>query len=153
MTLSTGGFRRVVTFSPAPIATGWSDPCREGLAPSQEPCLSTAHDYAFGFNPPYGLRVADACEALISLRLRPHADPSIGWLSANAPGAVGSLDKKHRFLAGACKPYSDMTESILNPSDSTAPTVFTQAELDRLPPAATDGRSGSDRAALARAGG
>jgi hypothetical protein len=24
---------------------GWSDPCREGLAPSQEPCLSTAHDF------------------------------------------------------------------------------------------------------------
>jgi hypothetical protein len=44
MTLSTGGFRQVVAFPPAPIATGWSDPCREGLAPSQEPCLSTAHD-------------------------------------------------------------------------------------------------------------
>jgi hypothetical protein len=45
MTLSTGGFRQVVAFPPAPIATGWSDPCREGLAPSQEPCLSTAHDF------------------------------------------------------------------------------------------------------------
>jgi hypothetical protein len=42
----TGGFRQVVAFPPAPIATGWSDPCREGLAPSQEPCLSTAHGYA-----------------------------------------------------------------------------------------------------------
>jgi hypothetical protein len=42
-TLSIEGFRRVVAFPPAPIATGWSDPCREGLAPSQEPCLSTAH--------------------------------------------------------------------------------------------------------------
>src|SRR6476619_4923974 len=52
MTLSTGGFRQVVAFPPAPIATGWSDPCREGLAPSQEPCLSTAHDFittTFGF--------------------------------------------------------------------------------------------------------
>jgi hypothetical protein len=28
MTLSTGGFRQVVAFPPAPIATGWSDPCR-----------------------------------------------------------------------------------------------------------------------------
>jgi len=55
MTLSIGGFRRVVASSPAPIATGWSDPCREGLAPSQEPCLSTAHGYAFGSNPPYAL--------------------------------------------------------------------------------------------------
>jgi hypothetical protein len=44
MTLSTGGFRQVVAFPPAPIATGWSDPCREGLAPSHELSLSTAHD-------------------------------------------------------------------------------------------------------------
>ncbi|SHH72808.1 hypothetical protein SAMN05443248_5887 [Bradyrhizobium erythrophlei] len=48
MTLSTGGFRQVVAFPPAPIATGWSDPCREGLAPSQEPCLSTAHELLVG---------------------------------------------------------------------------------------------------------
>ena len=45
MTLSTGGFSRVVTFPTAPIATGRSDPCRKGLAPSREPCLSTAHAY------------------------------------------------------------------------------------------------------------
>jgi hypothetical protein len=45
MTLYIEGFRQVVAFPPAPIATGWSDPCREGLAPSQEPCLSTAHAY------------------------------------------------------------------------------------------------------------
>jgi hypothetical protein len=57
MTLSTGGFRQVVAFPPAPIATGWSDPCRKGLAPSQEPCLSTAHGHAFGSNPPYTLRL------------------------------------------------------------------------------------------------
>src|SRR3984893_2405532 len=44
MTLSPGVFRQVGAFPPAPIATGWSDPCREGLAPSQELCLSTAHD-------------------------------------------------------------------------------------------------------------
>jgi hypothetical protein len=53
MTLSTGGFRQVVAFPPAPIATGWSDPCRKGLAPSQELCLSTAHGYGFASNPPY----------------------------------------------------------------------------------------------------
>jgi hypothetical protein len=45
MTLCIGGFSRVVTFPTAPIATGRSDPCREGLAPSQEPCLPTAHAY------------------------------------------------------------------------------------------------------------
>src|ERR1700680_4509766 len=44
-TLSIEGFRQVVAFPPAPIATGWSDPCREGLASSQELCLSTAHDH------------------------------------------------------------------------------------------------------------
>jgi len=32
MTLYTEGFRRVVAFPPAPIATGRSDPCRKGLA-------------------------------------------------------------------------------------------------------------------------
>src|SRR5712691_342083 len=55
MTLYIGGFSRVVTFPTAPIATGRSDPCRKGLAPSQEPCLSTAHGYAFGSNAPYKL--------------------------------------------------------------------------------------------------
>jgi len=37
--LSIEGFRRLVALPPAPIATGWSDPCREGFAPSQELCL------------------------------------------------------------------------------------------------------------------
>jgi hypothetical protein len=63
MTLSIGGFRRLVAFPPAPIATGWSDPCRKGLSPSQELCLSTAHDYAFGSNPPYRL-AANAIQKL-----------------------------------------------------------------------------------------
>ena len=54
MTLYIGGFSRVVAFPPAPIATGWSDPCREGLAPSQEPCLSTAH-VSFVLSPAIGL--------------------------------------------------------------------------------------------------
>ncbi len=54
MTLSIGGFSRVVTFPTAPIATGRSDPCRKGLAPSQEPCLSTAH-VSFALSPVTGL--------------------------------------------------------------------------------------------------
>jgi hypothetical protein len=73
MTLSIGGFRRVVASSPAPIATGWSDPCREGLAPSQELCLSTAHDYAFGSNPPYGAHDVSrrrVCRAISGGQLR-----------------------------------------------------------------------------------
>ena len=43
--LSIEGFRRLVALPSAPIATGWSDPCREGFSPSQELCLSTAHDF------------------------------------------------------------------------------------------------------------
>src|SRR6266478_6871293 len=62
MTLYIGGFSRVVTFPSAPIATGRSDPCRKGLAPSREPCLSTAHAYV-GLSPVTGLfchrRLAD----------------------------------------------------------------------------------------------
>jgi hypothetical protein len=46
MTLYIGGFSRVVAFPTASIATGRSDPCRKGFAPSQEPCLSTAHAYS-----------------------------------------------------------------------------------------------------------
>ncbi len=53
MTLSIEGFRPVVAFPPASIATGWSDPCRKGLAPSQEPCLSTAH-VSFELSPVIG---------------------------------------------------------------------------------------------------
>ena len=30
----------------APIATGWSDSCRVGFAPTGTPCLSTAHELA-----------------------------------------------------------------------------------------------------------
>src|SRR5690242_7873743 len=29
--------------APAPIATGWSDSCRVGFAPTGRPCLGTAH--------------------------------------------------------------------------------------------------------------
>jgi hypothetical protein len=55
MTLSIGSFSQVVAFPTAPIATGWSDPCRKGLAPSQELRLSTAHGYGFASNPPRSL--------------------------------------------------------------------------------------------------
>jgi len=60
MTLSIGGFSRVVTFPTAPIATGWNDPCRKGLSPSQEPCLSTAHAYVV-LSPAIGLFATVAC--------------------------------------------------------------------------------------------
>jgi len=43
MTLYTGGSSRFVASTAAPIATGWSESCRAGLAPAGKPCLCTAH--------------------------------------------------------------------------------------------------------------
>jgi hypothetical protein len=43
MTLYTEGFDCFVTSTAAPIATGWSDSCRAGLSPAEEPRLFTAH--------------------------------------------------------------------------------------------------------------
>ena len=37
------GFDGFVTSTAAPIATGWSDLCRVGIAPTEEPRLSTTH--------------------------------------------------------------------------------------------------------------
>ena len=42
-TLSTGGFGRIVTSPTAPIATGWNDSCRVGIAPTEDQRLGTAH--------------------------------------------------------------------------------------------------------------
>ena len=41
--LYTEGFSRFVTSTTAPITTGWSDSCRVGFAPTERPCLCTAH--------------------------------------------------------------------------------------------------------------
>ena len=43
MTLYTEGFSHFVTSMTAPIATGWSESCRVGFAPTGRPCLRTAH--------------------------------------------------------------------------------------------------------------
>ena len=37
------GFSGFVASTAAPIATGWSDPCRVGFAPTEDVRLSTAH--------------------------------------------------------------------------------------------------------------
>jgi hypothetical protein len=79
MTLYIGGFSRVVAFPTAPIATGRSDPCRKGLAPSQEPCLSTAHTYD-------------------SLSKVAFAITGTKW---NGPRFFGLRDKEDRLDAGA----------------------------------------------------
>ena len=46
-TLSIEGFGSIVTSTTAPIATGWNDSCRVGLAPTEEPRLGTAHKETF----------------------------------------------------------------------------------------------------------
>ncbi len=46
-TLYTGGFSGFVASTTAPIATGWSDPCRVGFAPTEDVRLSTAHRKPF----------------------------------------------------------------------------------------------------------
>lgn len=43
VTLYTEGFNRFVTSTFASIATDWNDSCRVGFAPTEEPCLCTAH--------------------------------------------------------------------------------------------------------------
>ena len=43
MTLSIVGFDDLVTSFVAAIATGWSDPCRVGLSPTEKPHLYAAH--------------------------------------------------------------------------------------------------------------
>src|SRR5262249_48397047 len=43
MTRYIVGFDALVTSFIATIATGWSDPCRVGLTPTERPCLCTAH--------------------------------------------------------------------------------------------------------------
>jgi hypothetical protein len=43
VTRYTEGFSHFVTSMTAPVASGWSDSCRVGLAPTEERRLSTAH--------------------------------------------------------------------------------------------------------------
>ena len=43
MTLYTEGFNRFVSSTIAPIATGWSETCRVGFAPTEKLRLGTAH--------------------------------------------------------------------------------------------------------------
>ena len=43
MTFYTRGFDCFVSSTATPIATGWSDSCRVGIAPTEEPRLFTAH--------------------------------------------------------------------------------------------------------------
>ncbi len=43
VTRYTEGFSHFITSMTAPVASGWSDSCRVGLAPTEERRLSTAH--------------------------------------------------------------------------------------------------------------
>lgn len=51
VTLCTEGFSRFVTSATASIASGWSDSCRVGFAPTGRPCLRTAHATANSSRP------------------------------------------------------------------------------------------------------
>src|SRR5437762_7933113 len=63
--LFTEGFSRFVTSTTAPIATGWSDSRRVGFAPTERPCLRTAHREPRGTlanhraSPPLSLQLPD----------------------------------------------------------------------------------------------
>ena len=46
-TLSIEGFDRFVASPAAPIATGWNDNCRVGIAPTEDRRLFTAHNVSF----------------------------------------------------------------------------------------------------------
>ena len=47
MTLYTEGSSRFVASTAAPIATGWNESCRVGFAPTERPCLRTAHKKSY----------------------------------------------------------------------------------------------------------
>src|SRR6267154_891869 len=50
-TLCIEGFGSFVTSTTAPIATGWSNSCQVGIAPTEERRLSTAHGHPISFQP------------------------------------------------------------------------------------------------------
>jgi len=50
-TLCIEGFGSIVTSTTAPIATGWSNSCQVGIAPTEERRLSTAHGHSISFQP------------------------------------------------------------------------------------------------------
>ena len=84
MTLSTGGFRQVVAFPPAPIATGWSDPMPEGT------CTLSRTVPFHGTR--LRLRRQPALRARSGLRVR--------WMPYKKPCFVGRVEGEavtHRF--------------------------------------------------------
>jgi hypothetical protein len=95
MTLYIRGFSRVVTFPTAPIATGRSDPCRKGLAPSQEPCLSTAHAHVCS-RPAI---IVDLCDAAAFIDM--HGGRTQLWLTAET--AVKCVDHSPRLIEQATR--------------------------------------------------
>ncbi len=86
MTLYTRGFSHFVTSMTAPVASGRSDSCRVGLAPTEERRLSTAHTqsgHSAGLRFPVYTpsRVID-CLVMVLARLASDAvlDAAYGWL-------------------------------------------------------------------------
>ena len=76
MTLSIVGFDDLVTSFVAAIATGWSDPCRAGLSPTEKPRLYAAH--AEASQKAEGIAAAQKVLGLVPLALMHHrSDPPI----------------------------------------------------------------------------
>ena len=132
MTLSTGGFRQVVAFPPAPIATGWSDPCRERLAPSQEPCLSTAHDFT--------TTTPELKFSIHTPTTQPAAAPSLPW-PAMWPATPPTMAPLMRPLASAGeKEASASRQTSQRSAWARGPnsTVIDRDQPDRTTQRATD---------------
>src|SRR5262249_8917473 len=66
-TLSIGGFGKIVTSLTAPIATGWSNNCQVGIAPTEERHLSRRTDIVLFSAAPYS------------------ASPAAGYTCAHCP--------------------------------------------------------------------
>jgi hypothetical protein len=59
--LYTGGFDEFVSALAAPIATGWSESCRMGIAPTEDGRLVAAHPFE-----PFGIGRSDRYHRLVT---------------------------------------------------------------------------------------
>ena len=83
--LSIEGFGSFVTSTTAPIATGWSNSCRVGIAPTEDRHLCTAHKRTQLLFFPYSSLILPGCSRC--RRIPPAIERvagSIGWLLGNS---------------------------------------------------------------------
>jgi hypothetical protein len=138
-TLSIEGFRRLVALPSAPIATGWSDPCREGFAPSQELCLSTAHDFITttsesSFSAHTTVRACDSrplstssVATEIAVRLRPYCQSgqimsAAALLASKAHPSDSDIDDAMSGNISRCGTYVRIRDAIKHAAQSATNT-------------------------------